>query len=110
MKKKVKKKNREHLDNFAIAGFTYYDGAEAFSELKIGTRLELELEKDNAYDSRAVMIWYKDFHLGYIPRSCNRIFYKLLKMGITQIECRIQRISPTEHPENQVQVVGWLVE
>lgn len=109
MKKKRKRKVREHLDHFFIAGFTYYDGPEAFKLLEIGSLLDLELEEDNAYDNRAIMIWYKKFHLGYIPRTSNRIFYKLLKTGITNMEVRIQSIDPTEHPEHQISVVAHLV-
>ena len=103
------KKGKEHLANFSIAGFTYYDGAEAFSELKMGLKLEIELEKDNAYDPQAVLIKYKDFKLGYIPREHNRIFYKLLTVGINQIELRIQQIDEKDYPENQVGVVAHLV-
>ena len=39
----------------------------------------------------------------------NRIFHKLLKIGFTNFDIRIQRIDPTEHPENQMQVVVHLV-
>lgn len=104
-----KKKTKEHLDHFFIAGFTYYDGPEAFNKLEIGGVLDLELEEDNAYDSRAVMIRYKDFHLGYVPRANNRIFYKLLKIGFTHIEARVQSLDPSSNPEEQVSVVAHLV-
>lgn len=103
------KQIKEHLANFNIGGFTYYDGAEAFSEFKIGLQLNLELEKDNAYDARAILVKHKDFKLGYIPREHNRIFYKLLTVGINQIELRIQRIDEKSHPENQINVVAHLV-
>lgn len=101
-------KVKEHLDNFRIAGFTYYDGAEAFEHLKIGTLLSIELEEDNTYDSRAVKISYENYHLGYIPRDSNRIFYKLLKVGFENISVRIQKIDPHAHPESQIQVVAHL--
>ncbi len=99
---------KEHLDNFRIAGFTYYDGPEAFEQLKIGTLLSIELEEDNKYDSRAVKICFKNYHLGYIPRDSNRIFYKLLKVGVKNISVRIQKIDPNAHPEGQFHVVAHL--
>ncbi len=99
---------KEYLASFDIAGFTYYDGAEAFKDLEIGLLLDLIAEPENEYDPKAIMIWYKDFHLGYIPRSENSIFYKLLRVGITQIEVRIQRIDPQNPPENQIGVVAYL--
>ena len=47
MKKETKK---VHLMNFHIAGFSYWDGCEAFENLKIGTKLQLEREEDNKFD------------------------------------------------------------
>lgn len=105
----MNKLHKEHLANFNIAGFTYYDGAEVFSQLKMGLELNIAIDPENKFDARAVMLTYKDWKLGYIPRQENRIFYKLLKTGSTNISLRIQRISAEEHPENQVQVVAHLV-
>lgn len=104
-----RKRNKEHLAHFYIAGFTYYDGAEAFPELKMGLKLDLELEPENRYDPRAVMIAYRDYKLGYIPRAENRIFYKLLKVGVKNVEVRIQRLNRREEPEQQVSIVAFLV-
>ena len=107
---KNNKQNKEHLANFHIAGFTYYDGAEAFAELKMGTELSISLDEANKYDARAVMITFKNWKLGYIPRQENRIFYKLLKVGMGQhIKIRVQGLGKSEHPESQVRVVGHLV-
>lgn len=100
---------KEHLAHFHIAGFTYYDGAEAFEELKMGLPLSLKLEKQNQYDAQAVLITYKKWKLGYIPKAENPIFYKLLRVGFTNISLHIQRIDKTAHPEHQVQVVAHLV-
>ena len=103
------KGHKEHLDHFNIAGFIYYDGAEVFSHLKIGTLLTLELEPNNGYDCRAVKILFGKYHLGYIPRANNRIFYKLLSVGIRNLQVRIQSINPLANPECQIQVVAHLV-
>lgn len=100
---------REHLANFNIAGFTYYEGTLCFQELSIGTQLQVVLEEDNKYDARAIAIYYGEYKLGFIPRQENRIFYKLLKVGIHKFELRIQRVDATEHPENQIQVVAHLI-
>jgi len=102
--------NKEHLANFNIAGFTYYDGAEAFSELKMGTQLNISLDEENKYDARAVMLSYKNWKLGYVPREHNRIFYKLLKIGLGKnIKIRVQGLDESEHPEEQIRVVAHLV-
>lgn len=44
---------RLHFTNFDLAGFTYWDGVEAFDKLKIGLRLRFERELDNKYDPKA---------------------------------------------------------
>ncbi len=99
---KDNKQNKEHLANFNIAGFTYYDGAEAFKDLEMGLELKLAIDENNKYDARAVMISYKNWKLGYVPREHNRIFYKLLKVGLDNIVLRVQGLDKSEHPERQV--------
>lgn len=103
-----KQKIKEHLDHFHIAGFTYYDGVEAFESLKIGTKLSLLLDPDNKFDPRAVAIYFKDCKLGYIPRNNNRIFYKLLRTHHKNIDVKIQSINGQQSPEEQIQVVAHL--
>lgn len=100
---------KEHLSNFHIAGFTFNDGVEVFEQLRVGRKVELRLEEDNKFDPRAVAIYFEGKKLGFVPRSENRIIYKLLKVGFSQFETRIQRIDPTDHPENQISVVVHLV-
>jgi HIRAN domain len=108
--KKEKVMKKEHLAHFTIAGFTYYDGALAFSKLKIGTKLELKPEENNPFDARAVALYYKDYKLGFVPRSENRIIYKLLKIGmVNNLRAVIQQLDSREHPEKQVMVVIHLL-
>jgi hypothetical protein len=102
---------KEHLANFNLVGATYYELPICFNELKIGTTLNAKLETDNKFDARAIAIYYEDKKIGFIPRNENRIFYKLLITGYESIfELRIQRIDPTAHPENQIQIVAHLIE
>ena len=101
---------REYLTHFAIAGFTYYDGALAFQHLQPGTPLHLASEPDNKYDPQAVALFYKDYKLGYIPRSHNTIVHKLLKVGFNNLQAVVQRTDSSEHPEQQVGVVVHLGE
>lgn len=48
-----REQNKISLTHFHIAGFSYWDGCEAFENLKIGTILELEREQDNKFDPYA---------------------------------------------------------
>lgn len=105
----TKRELKQHLGNFHIAGFTYYDGALVFRKLKIGKPLKLQLEEDNKYDSRAVAIYYKRHKIGYVPRSENRIFYKLLKVGLeSHAQILVQQKNAHADPESQVRVVCFL--
>ena len=54
--KAQKKKHREYLSHFHISGFTYYEGALVFNQLKIGTELSLQAEPENKFNARAVAI------------------------------------------------------
>lgn len=90
---------------FHIAGFTHYEGCEVFSKLKVGTPLRLVREKDNMHDGDAVMIFYKDYKLGYIPASKNEMYADFLDMGYDDIfEIRVQSCDPHQHPEQQIGV------
>ena len=60
---------RVHLANFHVAGFSYWDGCEAFENLKIGTKLQFEREADNKFDPYAVAIYYNDLKLGRYVRG-----------------------------------------
>src|SRR5690606_1364685 len=100
---------QEHLANFCIAGFTYYDGALVFRKLKVGKKLTLKLEEDNKYDARAVAIYYKSYKIGSVTRSENRMFYKLLKGGLEDyVQILVQQKNKSQSPESQVRVVCFL--
>ena len=107
--KENKEMKKVHLTNFHIAGFGYWDGCEAFEQLKIGTKLELVREEDNKFDPYAVAIWLDDFKLGFVPREDNHDISKFLDMGWDHLfEVRITRICPDAHPEHQVEVVVYV--
>ena len=95
--------NKRHFIHGNIAGFTYWDGAEVFCQLEIGILLRLQQEADNRFDPYAVAIYFGDFKLGFVPRNQNKEVCKFLEMGYDDLfEVRINRLSPEEHPENQV--------
>lgn len=109
MKTLERKVRKVHLTNFHVAGFTYWDGCEAFEYLKIGTELHLVREADNRFDPYAVAIYYKDYKLGFIPRTNNHDISKFLDMGYSGVfEVRITRITPNVHPEQQLEVIVYL--
>ncbi|MEG1644065.1 MAG: HIRAN domain-containing protein [Bacteroidales bacterium] len=98
--------NRLHFSNFNLAGFTYWEGAVVFCQLKVGSLLRFERELDNRYDPKAIAIYFNKYKLGYIPRSCNEEIAKLCEQGYSRIfDVRINRISADMSPEDQIGVV-----
>lgn len=108
----MKQKTTEKLiGNFNIAGFTFWDGCEAFAELKVGTPLHLVREEENKFDPYAVAIYYEDTKLGFIPRGDNQLVAQFMDLCYNNIfEMRVQRICPDAHPEKQVCVILRLKE
>lgn len=96
-----------------LAGRQYHDVDEVWDELHIGTLLELVRDTDNAYDMNAVAVVYngqdketgekEQYLLGYIPACENEVLAQLLQMGWSDIfECRISKLNPEVHYENQI--------
>ena len=98
---------RIHFENFYLAGFTYYDGPVTFNELKIGTALKLVPDPENKYDDDAVMVYFNQHKLGYVPRDNNKHISAILKSGVDLFDARIQMIKPDTHPEKQIMVVVY---
>ena len=76
-----------------VAGIAFHDIDDIWNELKVGTKLTLVRQKDNAYDKNAVAVALADdydgdpenfdfdFILGYIPRKDNETLATMLDMG-----------------------------
>jgi hypothetical protein len=89
-----------------IAGFTYGDGLDVIEELKIGTPVSLKLESDNPYDPNAVVIYYNDIKLGYVPKAKNELLSHLFYFGHDEIfEAKINFHNPETNTENQFRIV-----
>ena len=99
------------ISTFCIAGFSHYDGFKVFDQLKIGTKLSLELEPDNPYDPKAVAIRLEGIKLGFVPAKLNSSIYQLMFFGYGDIlECFVTQVDPETHPESQVRVTVNLVD
>ena len=104
-KRVIPQMDKTHDASFNISGFQYYQGIEVFNDLKVGTKLDLVLDRENKYDPEAVAIMFGNYLLGYVPRSCNHEIFTMLDMGMDDIyEVRICRVQPEAHPERQIDV------
>ena len=94
------------LESFHIAGFSHHEGFKVFSELKVGTKVELRHEPDNPYDPEAVAIYYGETKIGYVPREHNSEFFTYLYFGHEDLfEAFICMVNDDAHPERQLRVV-----
>ena len=99
------KKQKELFLSCNVAGFAHYEGCIVFSELQIGTKLDLVREDENSYDHDAVAIFYGETHIGYVPSSKNEQLATMLDLGYSDLfETYVQSIDPTVHPEQQVHI------
>ena len=104
MSTKKYQKCRRILDCF-IAGFSHSDGISVIDQLEIGVPVTLFAEPDNPYDPDAVLIYFDDVKLGYIPKGENSLFSNLLYFGHGDIlEARISAKDTTAHPEKQFRI------
>lgn len=99
-----------------LAGRKYHDADEAWEELKVGTKLKLVRDVDNRFDPNAVAVIYEKpscangiemetFLLGYIPQEENEHLAFFFDMGWGDIfECRINKVNPEAHSENQIRL------
>jgi len=85
-----------------LAGFRYYAAASVWSELRVGDRLELAREPDNAHDANAVSVSWRGHRLGYVPRHANAALAWALDRG-APLAARISRLAPRASPSRRLE-------
>ena len=97
------------LASFHIAGFGHHEGYSVFSELQVGTKVEMRHEPGNPYDPEAIAIYYGETKIGYVPKEENSEFYTYLYYGYDDLyETFICMVNDDAHPERQFNVVVTL--
>ncbi|MEW8029029.1 MAG: HIRAN domain-containing protein [Candidatus Thiodiazotropha sp.] len=101
-------RRRVLLQESPLAGFQYHRAASIWSFLRVGEQLLLKREPSNPHDRYAVAVWFKNEHLGYIPRRENRTLARLLDQG-ERLETTIVRLLEEENPWRRIRFrVEWL--
>ena len=90
-----------------LAGRKYHDADLVWNDLKVGQTVRLERDEQSYHDAYAIQVIFnkdgEDYLLGYIPRTDNQQLASFLEMGWGNIfECRISKLDPETHPEQQV--------
>lgn len=120
LKESIMKAKKLFFKECNLAGRQYHDVDEVWEELHVGTQLKLQRDLDNRYDKNAVAVVYnnvdvetgivEEYLLGYIPSEDNETIAQLLEMGWDDIfECRISKINPDAHYENQIRLTIRIV-
>jgi len=74
-----------------------------WSFLHVGAELELRREPYNLHDRRAIAVWFKNEHLGYIPRRHNRLLAELMDRG-EHLGARVTRLLETDNPWRRMRI------
>jgi hypothetical protein len=82
------------FDEVHVAGLYYRKTPDLWRRILHDQNVLLRLvaEPDNPHDSRAVAIYYRGEHLGYVPRSRNQIPQQLIAAGV-QLKAQILKVS-----------------
>lgn len=90
--------------NFYIAGWKYYEGEQIVGQLKIGEKVQFQLEPDNVHDSKAVIVLTSEGRkLGYIPAFYSEFMFQLIKKR-GDYEAKIHSIQLEALPQLKVNV------
>jgi hypothetical protein len=90
-----------------LAGFRYHSASQVWHELRVGDRLELLHEPDNAFDAKAVSVSWRGHKLGYVPRRENSALAWALNRG-ERLQARISRLSQHPNPARRVEFEVFL--
>ena len=97
------------MNDFAIAGFRYYNGPGHLAALAVGTKLTLRSEPTNPHDPFAVEVMHDRAKLGYVPRTCNQHISRLLLHRVP-LACEVLTLNPKSPPWEAVTAVLFLIQ
>ncbi len=85
-----------------LAGFRYHAAADVWEALRVGDRLELSREPDNAFDPKAIAVTWRGRKLGYVPRRQNAAIAWAMDRG-EPLSARISRLRRHPNPARRVE-------
>ncbi len=99
----AQRRRRLILQESPLAGYQYHRAAAIWPFLRVGEPLHLRREPGNTYDRYAVAVWFRNEHLGYIPRRENRPLARLMDQG-EHLEASIVRLLDEENPWRKIRI------
>jgi len=85
------------LQESPLAGYQYHRAAGIWPFLRVGETLSLRREPANPHDANAIAVWFKNEHLGYVPRRENKTLAQMMDRG-ERLEAQIVRLLEDDNP------------
>jgi hypothetical protein len=99
----LQSRRRLLLQESPLAGYQYHRASAIWPFLQVGECLHLRREPSNPHDHYAVAVWFRNEHLGYIPRRENRTLAGLMDQG-QRLEARIVRLLEEQNPWRKIRI------
>ena len=80
-----------------VSGFQYHDGAQLYSEFKVGDTLTLKRAPQNPFDKHAVEVHWRSHMIGHIPSIQNTAISQMMDRG-EQLTASISELNQTDIP------------
>ena len=91
------------LHEMPLAGFEHHRGPGVWPFLSLGAELSLRREPFNRHDINAIGVWFRNEHLGYVPRRDNPMLARLMDRG-ERLEARVVRLLESDNPWRRVRI------
>ena len=89
------------LQESPLAGYQYHRAPGIWPFLRVNEKLQLRRELGNPHDSHAIAVWFKNEHLGYVPRRENKTLAQMMDRG-ERLEARIIRLLDEDNPWRRI--------
>jgi hypothetical protein len=89
------------LQESPLAGYQYHRGPGIWPFLRPGEPLILRREPANRHDPNAIAVWFRNDHLGYVPRRENKTLAQMMDRG-EELEARIVRLLDDDNPWRRI--------
>lgn len=90
-------------DTESITGFQYNFRPDIEHLMQTGMSMTLNREPHNKYDQNAILIFFDEAKLGYLPRNANKTIARLMDEGI-KVYGIIKELSPADFPYGSVKL------
>ena len=90
------------MQSSPLAGFSYHQAPAVWQQMRVGDRLELEREPDNAHDAHAIRVAWRGHKLGYVPRTQNAALSWAMDRG-ENLGARVSRLQPHRNPRQRIE-------